>query len=476
MEGASSHLEVDRAASSVTELQSPAPNTGLAGAAGGQAPWSMASWHSPEPPTKGRVAIIRSLVRGASCASLCLLLACGSESTPDAPPPRPVPSVEAVQARHGALPLTQRLSGVVRAKNQIAVYPQIAGVVSEVLVTNGESVREGQVLLRLRDTEFRERAKQAQANHRIALAQLRRAKAQAREARAEYERFVSLEAKELSSRVDLDAALARTESADADVQLAEARIDQALASAQEQEENLAHTVVRASIDGAVGGRVAEVGMLVGPSTRIFTLGQLDSVIVDVVLTDRMLAFIEPGQRAELRVGEEAISAPLARISPFLHPVSHSTEAEIDVENPEGRLKPGMFVGVDVFYGESEQATLVPLSALYEHPATGVVGMYVTRETFDREPLDEMGVPTALPLTEPVSFEFVEAEVVAQGHQEAAVRGVDPDTWVITLGQNLLAGEDGDARVRPVQWEWVERLQRLQREDLMEDVIERRASR
>jgi hypothetical protein len=50
--------------------------------------------------------------------------------------------------------------------------------------------------------------------------------------------------------------------------------------------------------------------------------------------------------------------------------------------------------------------------------------------------------------------------------------VEPDKWVITLGQNLLGGESGNARVRPVKWTRVERLQNLQRQDLMEDVIKR----
>ena len=59
--------------------------------------------------------------------------------------------------------------------------------------------------------------------------------------------------------------------------------------------------------------------------------------------------------------------------------------------------------------------------------------------------------------------------------EAGIVGVDPGQWVVTLGQNLLGGETADARVRPVEWGWVEKLQTLQREDLMQEVIERKSS-
>jgi len=411
----------------------------------------------------------------AGLAFLLSMTSCGSGGAGKQGNGRTVPAVEAVQARRGALPLSQRLSGVVRAANQVGIYPQVSAIVEEVAVETGASVEMGDVLVRLRDTEFRERLKQASANEKIAAAQLKRARAQAKEAVASYERFRALADSSLASRAELETAEAQSVSAEADVELAEARVAQARAAVDEQKENLAQTVVRAPIAGRVGNRDAEVGMLAGPSTRLFTLGSLDSVRVEVTLTDRMLAFIEAGKRAEVRAEDTSLPASLSRISPFLHPVAHSTEAELDLANPDHSLKPGMFVTVEVFYGESEEATLVPLSALYEHPGTGATGVYVTHASLDREPEGERGEPQEVELTEPVDFEFVPVDVVAQGRMEAGLRGVSEGAWVITLGQNLLGGEDGRARVRPVRWERVEHLQRLQRENMMEEVIERQSS-
>jgi RND family efflux transporter MFP subunit len=385
---------------------------------------------------------------------------------------RLLPSVEAVQARHGALPLSHRFSGVVTARNQVDVHPEISAVITEVLVEDGATVRRGEPLVRLQDSEFRQRLVQARANHKIVLAQLKQSEVRMREASRDLERLLPLGETELASRAELETAQARVESAGADVELAQARVEQSMAAIEELEGDLAKTVVEAPLDGRVGNRNAEVGMLAGSGTRLFTLGQMDSVRVEIVLTDRMLAYIEEGQRAEVSTGGSTTSSPLARISPFLNPVTHSTEAGIDLANPDGRFKPGMFVSVDVFYGETEEATLVPLSALYEHPATGVMGVYVTRESLEREPVDDPGTPRSTPLTDPVSFEFVPAEVLAQGRMEAAVGGVERGEWVVSLGQNLLGGETAEARVRPVEWERVQRLQQLQREDLMQEVIER----
>lgn len=415
----------------------------------------------------------------AACLTLATTLffsACGDDPTTNAAPERLIPAVEAVPARHGSLPLTQRLSGVVRARNRVEVYPEISAVVTEVLVADGDAVRRGDPLVRLRDTEFEKRLTQARASLRIAEAQLKGARARAREAQADHERMKELADQGLASAAEAESAAAQAESAVAEVDLAEARIEQAEATIGEQQENLSQTVLRSPIDGFVGNRDAELGMLAGPGTRLFVLGQLDSVRVEVVLTDRMLAYIESGMRAEVLLGDERLSAPLSRISPFLNPVAHSTTAEIDLANPHGLLKPGMFVTVDVFHGESEQATLVPLSAIYEDPATGRVGVYMASEDLSGEPIHDVGGTGPGYLTEPIAFDFVPVEVLAEGRMEAAVRPLDAGRWVVTLGQNLLGAQGVRARVRPVDWSRVERLQNLQREDLMRELIEQQEGR
>ena len=259
------------------------------------------------------------------------------------------------------------------------------------------------------------------------------------------------------------------------MELARARVEQAQAVVDERKEALSLTIVTAPVGGAVGSRNAEVGMVVNPNSQLFTLGQLDTVRVEIVLTDRMLSYIEEGQRSEIsspNIPFGLLEAPITRISPFLHPVSHSTRGEIDFANPDNALKPGMFVSVDVFYGESEQATLVPLSALWENPATASVGVFVSLDSVIGEGTAMIDDSPNGALTDPVAFTFAPVEIIAQGRISAAVRGLDPGTWVVSVGQDLLGEDTTRARVRPVNWEHVERLQRLQREDLLEEVIKR----
>lgn len=386
-----------------------------------------------------------------------------------------VPAVEAVQASIGNLPLTERLSGIVKGKNQVEIYPEITGLVTKVYVENSEAVAKGDPLIQLRDKEFQERLKQAEAGLQIARAQAKQAEARHNETQSDLKRAQQLIDKKLASPIEFENIKTQAISAEADYELANARVEQAEATVAEYTEALTQTIIRAPVDGTVGNRNAEVGMLVNNNTRIITIGQLDSVRVSIVLTDRMLNYIESGQTTEILADNlpfGKVEAKLTRISPFLNPVTHSTDAEIDLANPDRALKPGMFVTVDVLYGESEQATLIPLSALYENPTSGETGVYVSQDPLEGEAVSSFGDEESMALSDPVTFRFVPVEVVARGRMSAGVRGVTPDSWVITLGQDLLRGQDGTARVRKVDWAWVEELQNLQREDLLQDVLNR----
>lgn len=423
--------------------------------------------------------------------SLILLgaTACGGETSEqqDGPPEGSlanIPAVEAVQARFGSLPLSERLSGTVIAKNQVQLYPEISGRISEVVVQNGEKVSKGDPLARIDDRQFSEQVQQAEAGLSISRAQLKQAQSRLNELEAQYKRTKSLSEKELTSDLEMERIEAQMQSARADVELAEARVKQAESTLQEQKDQLSKTVVRAPITGTVGQRNAEIGMQVSSSTRLFTIGDLDQLRVEVVLTENMLNNVNVGQTARIYVGggsdisnaSNVITAELSRISPFLNNVTRSTEAEIDVENRNNLLRPGMFVAVDILYGESSQATLIPSSALYTNPNTGDEGVFIATtlgsEVEAIEP-DSSGEPAAL--TQPIDVEFRKIDVIAEGRMEVGVSGIEPGSWIITVGQNLLSQGRNQARVRTSTWERILTLQGLQRQDLLQQVLDEQQS-
>ena len=415
-----------------------------------------------------------------------LFTGCGSSGEEDGPQRRrggsdnSTPSVEAVQARDGTLPLEERMSGTVRARNQVAIYPELSEPVVAVEAQTGDYVEAGDALVRLRRETYEQQVRQAKASVRTAKAEADGAEARLRELEAQLKRTERLAEQDFESEQQLESLRAQVEQAKANYERAQAQVEQAEATLEERKTALQQTVVRAPISGYVGQRNVEVGQRVDPSTRLYVMGDLDAVKVRVEVTDRMFGRIQPGQTARIHVPQKdtVLAASVTRMSPFLSDESYSAEAEIEVPNEDRILNPGMFVEVDVAYGESQRATIIPLSALYEDPATDTRGVFVAPTLGTEIPVD---VPDSFdednppPLTPPTPTTFREVEILAEGRQTAGVRGIEPGDWVVTVGQNLLANDTGervDARVRPLPWSRLLSLQRLQDTDLLNRVLER----
>ncbi|MFW6084231.1 MAG: efflux RND transporter periplasmic adaptor subunit [Gemmatimonadota bacterium] len=426
----------------------------------------------------------RNLFHTSSNALLTLaaaaLAGCGTSEGQIPEEETPTPSVEAVQARCGALPLSERLTGTVRASGQVAIYPETSGPVVEVLVSNGDRVSAGDPLVRIRGETSDGQLQQSRASLSSARAQREQARANVEQLERRYERARELVEEEFISREEFEQLEADLASARAELAQAEAAIEMAEGELGQSRESVRQTVVRAPIDGRVGRRNAEVGMYVTGSDALFTIGRLEEMQIEVPITQEMLSRIEVGQTARIRLEnlpDTVIEAEVSRISPFIEPGSFSAEAEIDVPNPDGLLLPGMFVTVDVLYGESEQATLVPKSALYDDPGTGALGIYVAPSLgLETRPVMPEGDERA-PLTAPTITEFERVDVLAEGRHVVGVSGIDPDTWVVVVGQHLLSSQDPEegppqARVRPIRWERLIELQALQREDLLRQFLER----
>jgi RND family efflux transporter MFP subunit len=410
--------------------------------------------------------------RPAAICALLFAVGCGGSETP-APSAGPPPSVEAVQARAGALPLVERLSGVARAANQVELRPEIAGVVEAVLVRSGDPVRAGQPLVRLRDDTQREQVAQAEAALRLAEASAREADARRGELEAQVVRTRTLASQELVSALELETREAQLVALEAAAAQERARVEQARATLEERRAALARTVVRAPVSGRVGRRLVETGARVDSGTLLFVLGSLDRLIVEIPLTEGMLAYLEEGQPARLTsraMGETVLEATLSRIPPVLAEGSFSTIGEIDVLNEGAPLRPGMFVNVEIFYGESRTATLVPTGAVWEDPRTGDRSVFVVRPAPD----DARSLESATALSErPLPVERRPVDVVAEGRDSIGISGVEQGEWIVTVGQHLLAEEGVEtARVRPTTWERVVSLQSLQREDLLRGFLEK----
>jgi len=389
-----------------------------------------------------------------------------------------LPAVEALPARAGTLPLFEELSGGVRARNQVMIRPEISASVVEVLVRNGDTVVRGQPLVRLDSVTQQDRLRQAEAELQMAEATASAAEAREAEVTAQVVRTRVLAERGLVSDLDLETREAQLAAVKAEAMQALARVAQMRASAAESRSELARMVVRAPAAGRVGQRAVEVGMVVNPSTTLFLLGDFEDLLVEVPLTQDLLRHIEVGTPVEIDARDldrAPLRAEISRISPFIEQGSFSTVAEIDLAAASG-MRPGMFVEVRVLRGESEPATLVPTSAVWEEPGTGFSQVFVVEEDdgLAEPPMPETDIPDR---ARKVTVRRV--QVLADGQGQTGVGGVADGEWVVTLGQHLLyeqlqteGADTAVARVRATSWRQVLELQSLQREDLLEGFLDK----
>lgn len=381
-------------------------------------------------------------------------------ATPAAGPP---PLVEAVPTRKGRLPLEVRLTGTVRARNQVEIRAELALPIVEVLVRSGQLVRKGQPLVRLQDDDLHNQQLAAEADVAVAEAAVQAAEARVLELEAQLGATRDLASKRLASDLELAAHQAQLAVARANVKQARARVEQVRAVLAERRSRLERAVVRAPVAGRVGRRNAEVGMLANPATVLFVMGNINDLLVEIPLHEKHIGQVRPG--ADVTVSAPAVglspqSSKISRISPFLTAGSFSTTAEIDLHNADGLLRPGMFVTVDVHSGQSDEATLLPRSALWKDPRSGGVGVFVVKSPVGETQDDEVR-PMAL---QPV-------EVLAEGREVVGVAGLEANVWVVSLGQHLLAAQrEPRARVRPQTWSHALHLQGRHESDLLDEFL------
>jgi membrane fusion protein (multidrug efflux system) len=288
--------------------------------------------------------------------------------------------------------------------------PKVPAYVAEVAISDNQSVKEGDTLVRLDDGDYRLALDQAKArlatqNAAIATydAQIRAAEAISAQARAQleaakanvvktgadYDRTSALAAKDYSTKASLDAALAARasaraqekaddaaiQSADANVSLLHAQRDQATRVAKELQvavdqaaRDLSFTVIRAPFDGVIGNKSVQVGDYVTPGKRLAAVVPLDKVYVDANLKETQLAPVAVGQQAEVYVdalGGDPLKGTVASVAPAsgsqfsLLPPENATgnftkivqrvpvRIVVPAAEAKGRLRPGLSVVVDI---------------------------------------------------------------------------------------------------------------------------------
>jgi len=342
-------------------------------------------------------------------------------------------AVEVTPVKRSAIRDIGRFSGSLLPRSQFIVAPKISGRLEKLLVNIGDRVGAGQLIAVLDDEEYKQQVEQSRAELDVARASLEESVSNLQVSRREFERAQALRHKKIASESELDGARALYSAQAAKNKLAQAQVAQKEAALKAAQVRLSYTEIRVSWEGeneyrVVGERFVDEGAMLAANSPIVSILD-DSVLTAVInVIERDYPSVRPGQEAIVETDAFAgisFSGKIARMAPLLKEESRQARVEIEVPNEARRLKPGMFVRVQIEFSRRDDATVVPQVALVRR--NGAQGVFLA----DTEQMRARFVPVALGIIEGELAEVVQPPLTGS---------------VVTLGHHLL--EDGSSIILP----------------------------
>jgi membrane fusion protein (multidrug efflux system) len=285
-----------------------------------------------------------------------MLTACGrAEPAVEATTPAPAPSVVAVRtatAEERNVPAIVRATGTFVADESSDVTPQVSGQVVETPVDVGDTVKTGQVLVRLDDRDARLKLRQAQAS-------LQQAEAQARRAQTEANRNADLVKSGDISRSSYEQLTTQ-------VAVAEAAVAQAAAQVAAAEKAVSDAVILVPFSGHVSARPVAVGEYVTTSTKVATIVRITPIKLQLQVPEGSAATLRPGMAVAATVPahpDRIFTGTLAAMNVAIDPASRAMAIEARFANADGRLMPGMFGSAEIQLPATERSVFVPEDAV-----------------------------------------------------------------------------------------------------------------
>lgn len=303
--------------------------------------------------------------------------------------------------------------GTVLSLHSVEVRPQVEGVLTQVLVKEGQWVKEGDLLATLDDRSIRASLDQARA-------QLGQSQAQIQVAGVDLKRYRLLSSDDSVSKQTLDQQQALVNQLQATVKGNQA----AIANAEVQ---LSYTQIRSPVTGRVGIRNIDPGNLVRTSDTqgLFSVTQIDPIAIEFALPQQMLPTLQNLLKAPAPAlvqaymdadGERSLlgEGRLALIDNQVSATTGTVRAKAEFDNKDGHLWPGQLVTIRLRTAVEENALVVPPPVVQR----GVDGHFVYRLDGDKV--------TSVPV-----------KVLYQDSELNIIAGVKPGDRLVLDGQSRL---------------------------------------
>ena len=303
---------------------------------------------------------------------LCLVCSCNRTGTEDATEARErdngraeenVVPVKVIRPSQGDIVQSIQATTSIEAKREAHVYSKMTGFCHRIFVEEGDPVQEGDRLAKLDDEEIR-----------LTFAQ---AAARLDKAKNDHERAVELHAGGLISDQAYQNLSVQFRLAKSEYDLSRKRLDD--------------TAIVTPLSGVVTERNVKLSDLVSTTQPLFKVVDLYILEAEVHIPEQDYAKVRAGQETTMKIDafpERSFVGKVERKSPVIDSRSGTAEATITVENPEGLLRPGMFVRVQIVIAVHPDALTLPREAILTQGERKTV--YTVREGIAREVTVETG--------------------------------------------------------------------------------------
>lgn len=274
-----------------------------------------------------------------------------------------------------------RLVGTVVPVRAVNLSNEIVGVVKEVGFDSGATVEPGQVLIKLDSSTEEADLAAAEAAKRLAMsgievadAEIVMSKTAADLARTQLKRYKSAATASSVSASDVDKATSEVERAEAFQQRAESSLarakaerDQAEARVQQIQTIIAKKTLKSPFRGRAGMRVVHPGQYLAEGTKIVDITELtDNIYLDFAVPQEYAQRVSPGTVvvAESKLlGSDHAKITVVSIDATVNPVTRNVRVRSSVPNPDYKLKPGMFIDVEVPVAPVADFVTIPSTSL-----------------------------------------------------------------------------------------------------------------
>jgi RND family efflux transporter MFP subunit len=262
----------------------------------------------------------------------------------------------------------REFTGTVRASYTYVVSAKVGGRLLAINKRIGDAVRANELIGRIDDVEYKNALDEAQTQVRVSQASLEEAAAQLAHTEREFVRAQGLVEKGIASQAELDALRTQVETQKSRHELAKAQLEQRKVVLAQAQTRFEYTQVRASEAGFVAQRHVDGGTLMSVGSPIVTVVGLDTVFVELAVTERDYQNLAPGKTATVTtdaIPGQAFQGVVYRMAPFFQSASRTAAVEIALRNNDRILKPGMFARINIKLNEDNAARVVPSAALVE---------------------------------------------------------------------------------------------------------------